>query len=137
MLTQSGIFETVIDKTAGGRREGWLHTRIIMTEGFSKYWDEGLEKIIEARPLNCPISTPPLDWDKDEIGGYPASTGCRSPLVHRPRNNGMSLDGAGDSEETLQAINTLQRTAWRINRPVLEVFSRAYQQEWPDIGFAS
>lgn len=135
VLQKSGIFKVIeVTPMAGVYLGHRRQSRIVMTEAFAAYWDQGLEAVVEARPMNCPIATPPLDWDSDLTGGYPASSGCYSKLIH---SGSRSIKGVGDSEETLQAINTLQRTAWKVNRQVLDVFHRAYQQEWPDVGYST
>jgi len=85
-----------------------------------------------VKPL--PITEPPLDWGPDEPGGYHEfMPRCTDIIRASTRQQRESLPTSG-ADEVYRAINTAQRTPWRINSRVWEIYCLALKHEWPDTG---
>lgn len=75
-----------------------------------------------TRPVHGPCVEPPMDWVTWDNGGFHTSVMRRSapycvkaPSASRARLRDRAMP------KVLQAINALQRTAWQINVPIMEV----------------
>ena len=103
-----------------------------IVEGGRMYHCEATEKCLEwlekahARhsllaPVMMPCLIPPKPWSNPLNGGYWTNAIRRQPLVH-VRNNAFidELFGA-DMPEVYRAVNSLQSTAWSVNKNVLRV----------------
>lgn len=78
----------------------------------------GLKANYEDNPMVCP----PVDWTVDGYGGFITNAVTkRYPLV---RGHGTTIP----SQTALDALNQLQKTAWKINPFVLEVFNYFYER---------
>lgn len=79
-------------------------------------------------PANYPMLVPPRNWQPGWRGGH--LHGARS-LVKLERTNALSADvkhliERSDMPRVFSALNILQRTGWRINRPVLDACRQIY-----------
>lgn len=91
---------------------------------------EWLEKAHESAsmflPVWLPMIVPPLPWTTPRDGGYLTDIGGRSDLV-RTRNRAFKAELANaDMPEVYRALNLIQGTAWKVNKPVLEVMQQAW-----------
>jgi DNA-directed RNA polymerase len=78
----------------------------------------GLKASYEDNPMVCP----PIDWSLDSSGGFVTNRVThRYPLV---RGDGSTIP----SQTALDALNQLQRTAWKINPFVLEQLNYFYER---------
>jgi DNA-directed RNA polymerase len=72
---------------------------------------------------------PPLDWRQGQVGGYHTGAKLRNYSLVTPKyrfdpNAWKAADEAiqGDNtKRTLDAVNAMQRTSWRINQPALQI----------------
>ena len=83
-------------------------------------------------PRLLPMLIPPTDWrysdDGEAEGGYLT---LPQPLI-RASVTGRMLDAVSVvSPLDLQALNIIQKTAWRINRRVLQVLTEAWRKRLP------
>lgn len=73
------------------------------------------------QPVLLPMVVPPRPWTTPRDGGYLTDIGGRVDLV-RTRNRAYKRELAlVDMPLVYQAVNAIQATPWKINRPVLEV----------------
>jgi len=78
-------------------------------------------------PFYLPMTTPPLDWSDTDRGGYEGDVISRYPLVRlRHADNDKLLDE--DMPMVYDAVNTLQKTGWRVNRKVYDVFLQLWEE---------
>ena len=105
-----------------------------LADWVADWWAKGAEALSVVTAINLPITEPPLDWHPDGSGGYPTESGKTVRLIGRARKEQLKAFRQSDCPELLKALNTLQRTGWRVNRRVLEVFRTAYRNEWYDVG---
>jgi DNA-directed RNA polymerase len=78
-----------------------------------------------------PMLVPPLPWESGDLysGGYLSNFASRRlPLVRTRRKWILRELGQMDLSRVCEAVNIAQATAWRINKPLLEVLQWAYEQ---------
>ncbi|MBK8189200.1 MAG: hypothetical protein IPK79_01975 [Vampirovibrionales bacterium] len=78
-------------------------------------------------PTYFPMVVEPRDWTTPFDGGYTGAMAGRLQLVKT--YNGAYLDELRNVEMPLvyEAINRIQKTAWKINQPVLEVLETVWE----------
>ncbi len=82
---------------------------------------------------HLPMATPPLDWGPGVVGGYDQHVpGLDSLVTARHRDQRYALDKS-DCPDVYQAVNTLQRTPWRVNKRVAEMVRCVREQRWPEL----
>ena len=76
------------------------------------------------RPAYTPLLVEPKDWGRGADGGYHYALANSLPFaVGADRSSAKAIrDVCGP--EPIAAINHMQRTAWRINRPIFELYSK-------------
>lgn len=79
------------------------------------------------RPVYEPMVVAPRDWTNPFDGGYISSN--IKPLKLVKTKNRAYLDELSHVEMPIvyEAVNALQRTAWKINNPVLEVMTELWE----------
>jgi DNA-directed RNA polymerase len=88
-----------------------------------------------ARPLWLPTRSAPADWKGAWGGGYRVTKLRERPLIKTKDRAALgALDGAS-AELHLGAANALQRSGWRVNRPVLEIARWAAESGLDVVGF--
>lgn len=91
------------------------------TDETLKWLAESHDYFKEKYPFYLPLVTPPEDWVSPNEGGYPANILMRWPLVHQYNRKARKLTYK-EMPEVYDAVNSLQRVAWRINDFVFAVF---------------
>jgi len=90
-------------------------------------WIEKKSEVVQyLRPVYEPMVVQPRDWTTPFDGGYISSN--IKPLRMVKTKNKAYLDELKNVDMPLvyEALNTLQRTAWQINTPVLEVLEHLW-----------
>jgi DNA-directed RNA polymerase len=83
------------------------------------------------KPVYLPMVETPLDWKKPIHGGYGAVFVRNRPLIkHRSKNYMKTLESVG-MPNVYSALNALQRTAYRINTPILDVIQQCWDSGLP------
>jgi DNA-directed RNA polymerase len=74
-------------------------------------------------PVNLPTLIPPRDWTDPTSGGYHTNAIPTIPFVKNAKTNYIEeLRNRWDEMPMVHgAVNAIQRTPWRINKPILEV----------------
>ncbi|WP_369933895.1 DNA-directed RNA polymerase [Xanthomonas tesorieronis] len=77
-------------------------------------------------PVWMPMLVPPRDWTTPRDGGYLTDIGGRADLV-RTRNRAYKRElEQADMPNVYRAVNLIQSTAWKVNKPILEVMQDAW-----------
>jgi DNA-directed RNA polymerase len=99
---------------------------------FTEEWVPVLEKAHAQCALLSPVHLPmihkPREWRHPYSGGYLTDT-LRVRLVRTRNRQYLDELGSLDLAPVLDAVNLIQSTAWRINRPVLEVMQTLWDQQ--------
>lgn len=78
-------------------------------------------EVIESSPYFTPCVEPPADWVSFDDGGYHTPEMRRLlPVAVKSSALGRDALAEADLSRTLAALNVMQRTAWSINRRVLD-----------------
>lgn len=73
-------------------------------------------------PVYLPMVVPPRDWLQPIGGGYLGESDMPSiPLIKTRDRDTIDEYFSTDMPEVYKAVNIIQQTAWRINKPVLQV----------------
>lgn len=86
-----------------------------------------------ALPTLLPCLVPPRDWTGIWAGGYHTKSLRQLPFV-KTRNRGLLEElqnMPGQLDRVYRAANAMQRTAWRIRRPIFDVMQEAWDRRLP------
>ena len=86
------------------------------------------EKLSLMSPVFQPMVIPPRDWESVYEGGFYRESASSKYKLIRTRNRQILKDQGG-MPDVYATINNLQRTAWRINRRVLEVMKELWESK--------
>lgn len=102
--------------------------RVVATPATLKWLEEANARHGMLCPIYSPCIVPPKDWTSPLSGGYHTRAVRRVTLV-KTRSKGY-VDELFNSDLSLvySAVNALQRTAWRINAPVLAVARQMWDE---------
>lgn len=83
-----------------------------------------------ARPYLIPAVDEPKDWAKHDNGGYPYAPFRIHTIVGGRQTTKEAIESttARNTKPLFDSVNTLQRTAWRVNEDVFQVFSYLWKQ---------
>ena len=88
-------------------------------------WIDKVNKEVELlNPYLMPMVVPPSDWSTPRNGGYRT---YRLNLVKTTNKKLMDELYYKDLGIEYDVINALQRTEWKVNKPVLDVMSQAWE----------
>jgi DNA-directed RNA polymerase, mitochondrial len=103
-----------------GRQELVLRPTAKLTDWFERM--HGRCELLN--PIHLPMVVPPKPWTTPFSGGY---LGGRAWLVKGASRPFLEDLAAVDMPLVYKALNDVQSTAWRINRPLLEVMRQVWQ----------
>ena len=131
----SGLFDTGREK----RKDGWGKEKFFGLVRFKPevmdWLRDGVNFLAATSPANLPITTPPYDWGPFQAGGYPGRSTAPIDMTTTKRRAQYSHFLKSDCPQVYQALNTLQRVPWRINRRAFDIFCLALRNQWDDAGF--
>lgn len=91
------------------------------------------ERYALLSPKFFPTVIPPKPWTGAWGGGYHTDAVPALTLIKTTNKNYLNeideLIKAGEMTEVVDAINTMQNTAWRINKPVLKVMQAVFEMQ--------
>jgi DNA-directed RNA polymerase len=121
-LIEEAELITIRSETVKGR----TRSEILIQDHVLAWLEEYREKadagsLPMITPLYAPMTMPPRDWSTPFNGGY-ETLRCR--LVSR----GLADYRAADMSRVYQAVNHMQRTAWRIHPGMLELITRLWSE---------
>lgn len=119
------------------RKKAKIHHVVSFSEEIEKWIQDGINWIRATTPTHLPITETPLDWAPGRIGGYRSDKVAQTSLVtSRARIHRQLLDES-DCPEIYSAINTMQRTGFKINPLTYAVFKVAVERNWEELDLAS
>lgn len=81
-----------------------------------------------TKPVWLPMLDKPVDWSNPFGGGYSGDELATIPLVKTPNRTYLTELVGVEMPEVYRAINALQATPWKINKPVLDVAKVVWNQ---------
>lgn len=122
IITHSGLIEsTTIFKR--GRRE----IRIRPTEDAMRWVEDQNQQSELMQPLMLPFFEEPLDWIDPLSGGFHSTSVYHSALVKTKDKSQIDILKKSEIPEVYRSVNALQRTKWRINPVVWELFRHFWE----------
>lgn len=120
-------------------RMGKTKTRTIIrpTEAVAKWMEDRNIAAELLSPHYAPMVVPPKDWEGVKGGGYLSPDFKQLSLVKRcSKKQHKELLERADLSLVLRSLNAVQRTAWQINRQVLDVMTEVWDRSY-EIGMPS
>jgi DNA-directed RNA polymerase len=130
LIETTGLFEDQHHKIRRTGRARDLRL-LVPTEETLQWLEQADEAHALASPLKRPMVVPPLDWDRNQRGGYLFSLCARYPLVRRSSRSVDAEIAARWMPTVYKALNRIQATAWRINPKVLGVVEEIFRGQSP------
>ena len=131
VLKHAEVFEIerrVMTPAKGGKRR--IHNIVLLKPEVFAWITKGINSLAAASPMHLPITEAPLDWIDDHRGGYAPGEVGRFNLFLSKSTRQTQAFREDPPEELLRAVNTMQRTPWRINQRVFEVLELAVERDW-------
>lgn len=114
-----------IEETKMPRKSARSHPRtskvLVATPETLRWLRERTEVMQLLWPVALPMIEEPLPWAAGERGGYRYALRGKYPLVRGATKGHLRLLAAQPMQPVYDALNALQRTAWRINPDVSRV----------------
>jgi DNA-directed RNA polymerase len=123
------VFEVnqITDFQQRGRNKNKSYLRF--TPDFSRQIEKIEELYTEVTPLHLPVSEL-NDWTGMYDGGFFDNAVYRRPIMSTYASSQLDAMKASDCAPVYSAINTLQRTKWKVNETLLEVLREAVTAGW-------
>lgn len=124
----------LFDETCGlvtSRRdtEGRHNTpmKLVFTAEAQDWFTKAHAQASQWAPVHLPMLVPPRDWTTPYEGGYLTRALRRATMIqsHLPGAAGRIADRRESMGTVYTAVNTIQRTPWRINKSLLEIMREA------------
>ena len=118
MIDSTGLFE------AYTRGSGKSMSKLIKPTPKAQEWlTEAYELSLMAEPFNLPMLIPPFDWTNLKDGGYLLQNLHPATLVRANiGGEGFKRLEQADLTKVMSAVNHIQKTPWRINQRVHDVW---------------
>lgn len=87
----------------------------------------GHEIFSELDPVYGPMVVPPAPWTHPLVGGYLTNDVKPLTLVKTRSRKYLERLAKQEMPQVYEAVNRIQETAWRINRPILDVIEQILQ----------
>jgi len=125
-IEHTGLVEKVLKKDT---KSSYILRATKETLEWLETQDENVELL---NPVNLPMIIPPVDWTNLYDGGYLTNEGTsnkgnnyRVQLVKTRNKKARKALEDHEMPEVYQAVNTLQKTPWRINKAMLDIIEEA------------
>lgn len=110
------------------KRQGHKTTNYLDTTTQFDEWAAEFEKERGLlNPLHLPLKIPPRDWSSIDEGGY-YTTSLRMRFIKCRGKQHLDFVSKHIPEKHIEAVNKIQKTAWKINEQVLEVQEEIYKR---------
>jgi DNA-directed RNA polymerase len=116
-IKATGLVEKLLIHHPTRRRSNYC---LIATDATQEWLDKAHQECELLQPISFPMIMEPVDWDAPVGGGFLSNQhSLQLPLVKTRNTKELLKLGDEDLSQVYQSINTLQRTAWRINKHVM------------------
>lgn len=122
LIDATGLFYLDMVPRPGGR--GYI---LRPTEAVQKWLTEQHARSALMEPMRMPMIVRPRRWRSPFTGGYLRPDAIRNFIKSSDRDYLQSLAQL-DLSEVYAAVNHIQETPWRINRRVLDVMQKAWDE---------
>ncbi len=131
LLVGAKLLELVIEAT------GWFKIVQVRSRGkklkliedvpeFLAWFEDKVNSLEQLHPVLLPMVVPPLPWtDTGSDGGY-FNPRLKRPLVKSHYRAFQKELRLSDMPIVLDAVNTLQSTAWQVNQPLLTILEEVW-----------
>ena len=105
------------------------HITVTIHEELQRKIDEGIMRLGADMFVSLPLLVPPMDWSQSNLvmGGYYTTYTRNTPLVKKSRKlYSIEVQNTTGIDNVTSAVNAMQRTGWKINTRLLEVFKWAF-----------
>lgn len=131
-IEQRYVFSSQRKKSAKGPP---IKSVVLLSDEAQAWMLDVSQRMSHASYSPLPITRLPADWGPTEVGGYHQPVpGQMSIMGGRVRPSQETLWKNFEAPEVFKALNTVQRTAWRVNRRVHEVMHLAAKNGWEGVG---
>jgi DNA-directed RNA polymerase, mitochondrial len=128
VLRQStGIIETITRRDAQGK----TYTSIKPTDALLDWMSKAHEFNEALSPVWLPTVETPMDWDNPYIGGYSSASFRRRPLVKTEDKEYLEELANADMPLVYRALNTIQKTGYRVDGPLVDVLKHCWDKGLP------
>jgi DNA-directed RNA polymerase len=105
--------------------------RLVATDETSQWIEQRTNKLGLTTPKYLPLVVPPRDWNYGNLeNGCYYTYSCRPVrFVKTSNRNYFEELRNSDIDVVLHAVNAMQKTAWRINTPMVELITELYENE--------
>lgn len=118
------LYSIVLEETGWfSERTAERGIRVAMDPEIVAELERAHEQMELLSPFQYPMVIPPADWGPDKGGGYI----YHNYTIFKPVNAGDKPPQLSEAQPVYEAINALQRTGFKINRPVWEVMEQVWQ----------
>lgn len=102
---------------------------LIATTATLEWLEDQVDASAAIAPLHLPTLDVPEDWNSPEGGGYLTELVLNRPVFRmRSKSQRDALDAATRPDlPVYRALNTLQRTRWKLNEPVRQVVEHLWE----------
>jgi len=101
---------------------------VVLSDDVVEWIEKEQERLSWLFPLHMPMVAKPAEWTSPKDGGYLLSN--MGVTFVSSNNDVQRKTDPKDMPEVTKAVNTVQETAWQINKPVLAII----QQVWDNGG---
>lgn len=121
----TGLFELVYSERGLGKnkRKEW---RLELTDKASDWLERQHARCELLDPIPMPMVVQPLPWTTPHDGGYLAPPPGNTIIRHHTKPYLEELVSA-EMPLVYRAINSIQATAWKINRPILQAMRQVWE----------
>lgn len=121
----TGLFELVYSETGMGKnkRKEW---RLELTDKAVDWLERQHARCELLDPIPMPMVVEPIPWTTPHDGGYLAPPPGNTIIRHHTKPYLEELESA-DMPLVYKAINAIQATSWKINRPILQAMRQVWE----------
>lgn len=115
--------KAVVKGTAGRSRRSKMRTELYLeASADTREWLEQRNGVLEMlTPVCLPTILPPRPWAPGQRGGYHFGLRNKYGLIRGASKEQERLAATASMPAVYDAVNTIQNTAWKINRPVYDL----------------
>lgn len=122
LLEASTNLITVRNMTEGRHQ---TRARVLFTPEAEAQFAEMNEREARWSPIHLPMLVPPRDWTTPFHGGYLTKAIRRAFMVQSHLPGALDEIKNADMPDVYSAVNAIQSTPWRINKPLLSIMREA------------
>lgn len=127
-VKSTGLF-TMSTTHVGGKSRGLVSLSPAVLE-----WVAQGEDMLGLLPRYMPITEEPLDWEPGAVGGFDPDRVPPVPFMSGRSKIQRAALRSSDCPAVYAAVNTLQKTRWRVNKHTADLLRHSVDNGWSDCG---